>query len=80
MTNYRRVELVLNGRSLGIRNVNPDSVEECMPVWKIPFEPGELCARALDEDGRILAEDRRITSGNTAGFVLSPDEDTLLSD
>ena len=54
MTNYERAELLVNGRSMGIRDVRQDDAEQCLPVWKIPFEAGELRARALDRDGNSL--------------------------
>ncbi len=80
MTNYRRIELTVNGRSLGIREADRQAADRCMPVWKIPFEAGELCARALDEAGRILREDRRYTSGDTARLTMTAESETLLSD
>ncbi len=77
MTNYGRVELLVNGRSLGIREVRRDDAEKCLPVWKVPFEKGEIRARALDPEGNVLAEDVRKTSGDTARLKLIP-EDALL--
>ncbi len=80
MTNYRRIELLVNGCSYGIRNVDPTRSDACLPVWKIPFESGVLCARALDDMGNILKEDFRFTNGDTAGLVLLSENESLLSD
>ena len=80
MTNYSLVELLLNGKSMGIRSVRQDCADQCLPVWKIPFEPGELCARALDSKGNILRETVRRTSGDTAGFILSSEDESMKSD
>jgi beta-galactosidase len=80
MTNYGRVELLVNGRSMGVREVRQDDAEQCLPVWKIPFEAGELRARALDGDGNILQEDVRRTPGETARLLLTAEEETLRGD
>ncbi|MBO7663469.1 MAG: DUF4982 domain-containing protein [Clostridia bacterium] len=80
MTNCAEAELFLNGKSLGRRAVNPDSVEECRPLWRLAFEPGELTARGYDAQGRLLAEDRQATPGNTSRLVLRSENTCLKSD
>ena len=80
MTNYPRVELLLNGRSLGEKKVRQDDVNACLPVWKIPYEAGEIRARAYGSDGQILAEDVRRTSGDTASLKLVPEEPVIRGD
>ena len=80
MTNYNRVELLVNGKSAGIRDVHREDAEACMPVWTIPFEKGELKAVALDSDGSILQEETRRTSADTARLILSSEEKTICSD
>ena len=78
MTNYSRVELLVNGKSAGIRNVDPDDAKKCMPVWRIEFEAGELRARALDHNNTILQEEIRRTSGDTEKLILTSEEKFLL--
>ncbi len=80
MTNYSRVELLVNGRSCGIRDVDQTDAERCMPIWKIPYEPGELCVRALDAEGTVLQETVRRTSGNTQRFILTAEDSCLHGD
>ena len=80
MTNYSRVELLVNGKSCGIREADRYKAESCLPVWKIPYEPGELCARALDADVTILQETVRRTSGETGRLVLVSEESSLFGD
>ena len=80
MTNCRRTELLLNGVSQGIISVDPDDPERCLPVWKIPFTPGILTARGMDEKGNILCEDRRLTPGEPRKIALSCEEEFLLGD
>lgn len=80
MTNYPRVELLLNGRSLGVKDVSPDRAETCLPVWKVPYEPGELRARALDAAGKVVREESRKSFGDTAALRLIPENECLKSD
>ncbi len=80
MTNGAEVELLLNGVSLGREAVDRRDPERCWPCWRVPFAPGDLCARAYDAQGRLLAEAHRRTSGDSARIRLSAEDDRLLAD
>ena len=58
MTNASRAELFLNGRSLGVKEVNRLDPEHALPVWKIAYEPGILYAAGYDSEGSLLCEAR----------------------
>ena len=79
MTNAASAELFLNGRSLGRQEVERRDWQRCRPVWRAAFEPGELCARAYDGQGNLIAEDIRRTSGDSASIVLSAEDSALLA-
>lgn len=73
--NAERVELLLNGKSLG---------SQPMPrlghvQWQVPFAPGVLEARGHMADGRQVLS-RRLTAGPSARLVLSTRRNTLLAD
>ena len=80
MTNCREVELFLNGRSLGRKTVHLRTADQCLPVWKVPFEKGELKAVGLDGDGTILLTDIQRTPSDTDHMLLTAEDDELLSD
>lgn len=80
MTNCSEAELILNGRSLGRKKTDRRSPEACMPVWKIPFEPGELTARGYDETGCVICEDHQFTPGETKHLALSCEDEYLRGD
>lgn len=80
ITNAPQVELLLNGRSLGIQNNSMTDWTQNRPVWHVPFEAGELTARALDENGTVLSQDTRCTPGESWRIVLSSEDEQLLSD
>ncbi len=80
MTNYSRVELLLNGESLGVKEVRMDNAEMCLPVWKVPYRSGKLKARALDGNGNVLEETVRSSFGNTAQLQIVSENEFLLGD
>ena len=80
MTNGAEAELWLNGVSLGRQRVDRRDAERCWPRWRVLFEPGELCARAYDERGALIAEACRHTCGDSAAIVLSPADSVLHAD
>ena len=74
-TNYEKVELFLNGKSLGVKDV--DSFD-CEVAWKVPFEKGELKAVAYAE-GKETLTDTIKTIGAPAGIgweLQNPSIDT----
>ena len=78
MTNGEEAELFLNGRSLGTKRVIRDDAGNCLPVWKVPFQAGEL--RAVARFGDMLCEDKRFTPEETDHFSLTTDDSFLLAD
>jgi beta-galactosidase len=71
-SNAKQVELFLNGRSLGTKNVPHDDYVE----WEVPYQRGELTAKAYT-DGQTVATDVVDTTGAPARIELSPDRTTL---
>ena len=80
MTTGDSCELLLNGESLGRQRVDRLDAEKCLPIWRVPFRPGELCARAYDQQGRLIAEETRRTPGDSVRIVLSAEDDQLQAD
>ncbi|MBO0600619.1 Ig-like domain-containing protein [Sporosarcina sp. E16_3] len=90
-TNAYKVELILNGISLGERSyvvkktlwgstyketVAGDTYLE----WSVPFEPGVLTAVGKDENNHVIAIDHVITAGDPAGVRLTADRRVLSAD
>ncbi|WP_139995043.1 beta-galactosidase GalA [Paenibacillus paridis] len=74
-TNCDTIELILNGRSLGQRKVQPMSSLE----WQVPYEPGELKAIGRNQ-GEVTAETKRITSGKPHAIFLEADRLSIAAD
>ncbi|WP_010136389.1 glycoside hydrolase family 2 TIM barrel-domain containing protein [Ochrovirga pacifica] len=75
-TNLHKVELSLNGKSLGWRSLSgsPDRILR----WAVPFEPGTLSARG-GFDGQEV-EYILQTTGKAVGIVLTTDQTSLNAD
>jgi beta-galactosidase len=71
-SNCHKVELFLNGQSLGIKTMPKNSHLE----WMVNYEPGELSAKGYDQ-GRIVAETSIETTGNPAAIRLTPDRSVI---
>ncbi len=80
MSNCASAELLLNGKSMGIRKLDRSDRERCMAMWVLPFEKGELRAVGYDAEGCRLCEDVRFTCGETAELRLIPESGRLLRD
>jgi beta-galactosidase len=68
-SNAEQVELVLNGKSLGVQDLHADASPR---TWQVPFVPGTLRAIASN-GGRVVASDELRTAGPPARVVLAAD-------
>lgn len=74
-TNLDRVELFLDGRSAGVRDVERNR----HVAWKVPYSAGTLEARGYRQ-GRQLLTARRETTGTAARLVLEADRTEIAGD
>jgi beta-galactosidase len=81
-TSFPRVELFLNGRSLGIREKDRDNLfGRYRLIWEeAVYEPGILKAAAYDEDGNERLVRTVKTAGPPAGIGLEPDRSRIRAD
>ena len=73
-TNLKKVELFLNGRSLGIREPREYTVS-----WQVPYEEGELLVRGTSSSGEEFTDVRR-SFKDSAAIVLKPDTRGYVTD
>ena len=74
-SNLDRVELFLNGKSLGSRDVLRNS----HVAWKVKYEPGAIEAHGFKGDRQVLTA-KRETAGAPAAIVLRPDRARISAD
>jgi beta-galactosidase len=74
-SNLDRVELFLNGRSLGAKDMPRDS----HLAWNVSYAPGAIEARGY-KDGKIVLTARRETTGTPAQLVIRADRQQVSAD
>lgn len=72
-SNAQKVELRLNGKSLGTQEMKPNS----HLTWNVAYEPGTLEAVGT-RDGRVITT-KVETTGDPYKIVLTPDKNKLLA-
>jgi beta-galactosidase len=76
-SNCKEVELFLNGKTLGKKNINADASPR---NWQVPFAPGVLKAVARDEKDKAAATNELRTAGKPVGIVLTTETQKLSPD
>ncbi|MBS4194133.1 DUF4982 domain-containing protein [Bacillus sp. FJAT-49870] len=79
-SNAPKVELQLNGRTIGTHHIDYNKGTELFGWWKVPYEPGKLKAIAYNESGDIIAEDIRKSFGDAKKICLIADKEKLIAD
>ena len=75
-SNLARVELVLNGKTLGTQ-----AMERLGHLaWKVPYAPGVLVAHGYDAKDRLVMTAQRETTGAPARIVLAADRPSIAAD
>ncbi|MFI3289377.1 MAG: sugar-binding domain-containing protein [Rikenellaceae bacterium] len=78
-TNAPKVELKLNGESLGVKN-RSDFSEENIILWQIPYADGELVAVGLNDRGEEVSRHALRTSNETTALSCSFETTEVKSD
>ena len=83
-TSFKRAELFVNGKSLGIREKkpgDPDVLVRHRLLWEdVAFEPGNLEVRAMDDQGNVQMTETIYTAGAPARIILEADREQYCSD
>jgi beta-galactosidase len=74
-SNLERVELFLNGQSLGAKDMKRDS----HLAWNVKYAPGAIEARGFKGGKQVLTA-KRETTGPAAKLALTPDRKEILAD
>ena len=70
-SNCAKVELFLNGKSLGATDTFPPVDNKFVANYCVPYEPGVIKAVAYDENGKIIAECERRSFGDAVALKLA---------
>lgn len=79
VSNASEVELFVNGKSQGRKQIDHEKGTTLVMSWQVPYEVGKIEAVAY-EDGREVARDSRESFGDSAAVRLSSRETKLCAD
>ena len=80
-TNQDEVELVLNGRSLGVKRNGVDGSSGNVILWdNVSFEPGKIEAMARNASGSVVARHALETAGEATSLRLSQESRRWFAD
>ncbi|GEM05259.1 hypothetical protein HMI01_22470 [Halolactibacillus miurensis] len=76
-SNAPRVELFINGESLGQKAIDHQHGTVLVPTYQVRYEPGELKAVAYDETGHVIATDNQQSFNDPVLLVIETNKQTL---
>lgn len=79
-SNAPKVELFFNGESKGCFEIDHQYGKQLLGHWQLPYMQGELEAVAYDDEGNIIARDRKKSFAEAAQIVLTPDKTEILAE
>lgn len=79
-SNAPEVELFVNGKSFGRKQIDHVHGTVLQPHWKVTYEPGSIKAVAYDERGKVIAEEERHSFGETAALAVKSDKGVMRAD
>lgn len=78
-SNAPKIELQLNGITIGTQEIDYEHGTELVGWWKVAYEEGEIKAIAYDEYGNMIATDARRSFGDARKVKLQADKETLVA-
>lgn len=79
-TNQPEVELFLNGQSLGRQQIDHQYGQQLRGHWQVPYEPGQIEAKAYDCEGQYVVSSKRASFGEPVEILLKPDKTLIAAD
>lgn len=79
-SNAPRIELKLNGDTIGTHDIDYKHGKQLVGWWKIPYREGELVAIAYDENGKVIATDVKRSFKDAKRVCIKADKDVLVAD
>lgn len=79
-SNAPQVELFVNGRSMGKRQIDHRQGTQLQPTFQTVYEPGYIEAVAYDENGKEIARQQRHSFGDSYKVIAKADKEILYAD
>lgn len=78
-SNAPKIELQLNGKTIGTHEIDHRHGKDLVGSWKVPYRKGELKAIAYDEFGQVIATDCKKSFGDAKGITLKADSENIVA-
>jgi beta-galactosidase len=78
-SNAPKVELQLNGTTIGTHDIDHEYGTQLVGWWKVPYMEGEIKAIAYDETGKVIATDVQSSFGNACAIHLQADKEAFIA-
>lgn len=78
-SNAPKIELQLNGMTIGTHDIDHEHGTQLVGWWKIPYQEGVLKAIAYDETGNVIATDVKKSFRDAKKICLHADKDKLIA-
>lgn len=79
-TNGASCELFVNGVSKGVQYIDREKGDVLHGLWIVPYEAGEITAKAYDESGREIAADTKHSFGDPVSVSLRAERQEISAD
>lgn len=79
-SNGASIELLVNGKSKGIKKLNHSYGTDFTATWSVDYEPGEITAVAYDNDGNEIARETRKSFGDSKKLVINTNKSEVYAD
>lgn len=80
VSNAPEIELFVNGESQGRVKLDHEKGTKLTGDWQLAYAPGELYAVAYDENGTVIAEEKKESFGDAAAVCLTADKTVISAD
>jgi beta-galactosidase len=79
-SNLPKVELFLNGKSIGTEEIDIYHGDKLTFKWRLPYEKGTIKAVGYDQDGKIVCETKQSSFSDGVKIVPEADKQTINAD
>lgn len=78
-SNTPKVELLVNGKSVGTKELNHKQGTDFTAHFRVPYEPGEICAIGYDKEGKELVRQSRHSFKDAVALKAQADKAVLMT-
>lgn len=78
-SNAPKIELFVNGKSVGVKQIDHKKGHDLLGHFQVPYVHGEIMAVAYDENNQEIARESRKSFGDTVKLCLKSEKNQILA-